>query len=121
MKLRIEDNSIRFRITPEELARLNDEGRVESATQIHSEDGGRLEGEFIYALAVDLQGGATQCRIEPSFILFILHPDDLALLNARGEDGFLYERESIAPEGDVKQFKAYVEVDRHGKRPRRNP
>lgn len=113
MKLRIEDNSIRFRITPEELARLNAEGRVESATQIYSDDGGRLEGEFIYALAVDLQGGATQCRIEPSFVLFILHPDDLAVLNAQRENGFVYTREAIRPDGEVKRFTAYVEVDRH--------
>lgn len=113
MKLRIEDNSIRFRITPDELARLNDEGRVESATQIYSEDGGRLEGEFIYALAVDLQGGATQCRIEPSFVLFILHPDDLAVLNAQREKGFRYERETLRPDGEVKYFAASVEVDRH--------
>ena len=80
MNVRIEDNAVRFRISPQELARLNDEGRLESAVQLYTEDGGALEGEFIYALAVEREFGATRCHIEPSFILFILHPGDLALL-----------------------------------------
>lgn len=113
MNVRIENNSVRFRISPEELARLNKEGRLESAVQLYTEDGGILEGEFIYALAVEREFGATRCQIDPSFILFILHPGDLALLNARGEEGFMHERESTGPDGERRYFRAWVEVDRH--------
>lgn len=118
MNIRIEDNSIRFRISPEELDRLNEEGRLESAVQLYTEDGGALEGEFIYALAVEHEYGPTRCRIEPSFILFILHPGDLALLNAQREEGFVYDRSSIGHDGEPHHFKASVEVDRHKKHPR---
>lgn len=115
MNVRIEDNYVRFRISPEELDRLNEEGRLESAVQLYTEDGAALEGEFIYALAVEREYGATRCRIEPSFILFILHPGDLALLNARREEGFTYHRNSKGANGEQHQFKATVEVDRHKK------
>lgn len=122
MNVRIEDNAVRFRISPQELARLNDEGRLESAVQLYTEDGGALEGEFIYALAVEREFGATRCHIEPSFILFILHPGDLALLNAQPEEGFVHIRNSTGPNGERHHFKAWVEVDRHKSihdRPRR--
>lgn len=112
MKLRIENNAIRFRITPGELAELNGQSRVEAATQLLTEDGAKVAGEFIYALAVDRDGGPTRCRIEPSFIMLILHPSALNTLNAPGGGGFYYQRESTTPEGDVKRFMAYVEIDR---------
>jgi hypothetical protein len=120
MKLRIENNAIRYRITPGELAHLNERTRLEASTQIHSEDGATLEGEFIYALTVDRESGPTRCRIEPSFIMLILHPDDLAALNASGEKGIRYQRESSLPNGESHRFMAYVEVDKpmkHRKRP----
>jgi hypothetical protein len=113
VNVRIEDNTVRFRISPEELARLNDEGRLESAVQLYTEDGGALEGEFIYALAVEREFGATRCHIEPSFILFILHPGDLAILNAQPEAGFTHTRKSIGANGEQHLFKACVQVDRH--------
>lgn len=115
MNVRIENNSVRFRISPEELERLNVEGRLESAVQLYTEDGSALEGEFIYALAVEREYGATRCRIEPSFILFILHPGDLDLLNLHREEGFVYYRSSVGFDGEPHTFKACVEVDRHKK------
>lgn len=119
MNIRIEDNAVRFRISPQELARLNDEGRLESAVQLYTEDGAALEGEFIYALAVEREFGATRCRIEPSFILFILHPGDLAILNAQPEEGFVHTRDSVGAGGQRHLFKACVQVDRHKSNPDR--
>ena len=112
MKLRIENNSVRFRITPEELAQLNDRCRVETSTKLYSEDGRNVEGEFIYSLTVDKEGGATRCRIEPSFIMLILHPDELDTLNASRNGGVHYRRESVSPSGEVRRFMAYVEIDK---------
>lgn len=120
MKLRIENNSIRFRITPEELERLNNRGRVEASTKIPSPDGKSLDGEFIYALAVDREGGPTRCLIEPSYIMFLLHPDDLATLNTPGEKGVHFRRESVSPSNEVQRFMAYVEIDKPMKK-RNNP
>lgn len=112
MKLRIENNSIRFRISSDELERLNARCRVEASTKLLSPDGKTLEGEFIYALAVDSEGGPTRCLIEPSFIMFILHPDDVARLNSPGEKGVYYQRESMLPTGETHRFMAYAEIDR---------
>lgn len=112
MKLRIENNSIRFRITPAELERLNQRTRVEASTKLMSEDGASVDGEFIYALAVDRDGGPTRCRIEPSFVMFILHPDELAVLNAPGEQSVYYHRECTLPSGETHRFMAYVEIDK---------
>ncbi len=112
MKLRIENNSIRFRITLEELSHLNDRCRVEAGTKLYSADGMKVDGEFIYALAVDSEGGPTRCRIEPSFIMLILHPGELALLNAPGDGCVYFQRESILPDGATHRFMAYVEVDK---------
>ncbi len=114
MNVRIEDNTVRFRISPRELAQLNQDRRLESAVQIYADDGRTLEGEFIYALAVEPEFGATRCLIQPSFILFVLHEGDLAILNLQPEKGFAYQRESTGPEGQRYWFRACVEVDRHG-------
>jgi hypothetical protein len=111
LKLRIENNAIRFRISADELERLGARARVEASTRLYSEDGKTVEGEFIYALTVDPEGGPTRCRIEPSFIMLVLSPDDLAQLSA-SRDGVYYRRESIRPSGEVCRFLAYVEVDR---------
>jgi len=112
VKLRIENNSVRFRITPEEIERLNDRCRVEASTRLMSSDGKNLEGEFIYALTVDSEGGPTRCLIESSFIMLILHPDDVAILNAPGKKSVYYQRESNLPSGEVERFMAYVQIDK---------
>lgn len=112
MKLRIENNSVRFRITPEELALLNERCRVETSTRLYSEDGRSIEGEFIYSLTVDKEGGPTRCRIEPSFIMLILHPNELNTLNSPGNGGVHYRRESVSPSGETRRFMAYVEIDK---------
>ena len=119
MKLRIENNSIRFRITPEELERLRQRSRIEASTKILSEDGKSTEGEFIYAVAVDRDGGATRCRIEPSFIMLILHPDDLSALGQSDSAGIYHRRESTLDTGETHRFIAYVELDRPVKKRRR--
>ena len=112
MKLRIENNSIRFRITPDELERLNARCRVEASTRLMSPDGKKVDAEFIYALAVDNEGGPTRCLIEPSFIMFVLHPDEMALLNTPVGNGVYYQREATLPSGEVERFMAYAEIDK---------
>ncbi len=119
MKLRIEDNSIRFRITPEELERLNKRARVEASTKIYSEDGKSVEGEFIYAITVDSEDGPTRCLIEPSFIMLILHSDELNILNDPKQEGIYYQRESTLPSGETHRFMAYVEKDKPVKKRKR--
>lgn len=119
MKLRIEDNSIRFRISEEERERLTQRSRIEAATQLFSPDGNSVEGEFIYALAVDVEGGPSRCLIEPSYIMLVLHPDALDALNAPGEGRFCFQREATTPEGELKRFMAYVEIDKPMKKKNR--
>lgn len=112
MKLRIENSSIRFRISPEELIELNERSRVEASTKLYSEDGRTLKREFIYAITIDNDGGVTRCRIEPAFIMLILHPSELDTLNTPGNQGVFYQRESPLPSGQTHRFMAYVEIDK---------
>lgn len=118
MKLRIENNAIRFRITPEELDRLRDRGRVEAATQLFSPDGGHIEGEFIYAIVVDGEGGAEGCLIEPGYIMLILPREALGDLCDPDGPGYRYQRESHTSDGGIQRFDAHVELDKPVKRPR---
>ena len=119
MKLRIENNSIRFRISPDELTRLNERARLEASTRIYSEDGKNVEGEFIYALTVDNEGGPTRCLIEPSFVMLILHPGELDTLNDPSQEGIYYQREATLADGETHRFMAYVEKDKPVKKRKR--
>jgi len=119
VKLRIEGNSIRFRISREELARLQDRCRLEAATQLYTPDGRAVEGEFIYALAIDTEGGPTRCLIEPSYIMFVLQPEALDILNGPNGEAYAYQRETTTPEGEPKRFMAYVEIDKPVKKRKR--
>ena len=119
MKFRSENKSMRLRINQVGLERLHQRARWEASTKLLSEDGKSTEGEFIYAVTVDRDGGATRCRIEPSFIMLILHPDDLAALSQPGSEGIYLRRESTLDSGEIHRFMAYLELDRPVKKRRR--
>ena len=112
MKIRIQDNSVRFRITLKELEELNRAGRMVAVTEVYSEDGTALEGRFEYAVAVAPQNAPSRCAIAPGSITVYLNAADLALLNDPAQEGVYLRWERTLPSGEPRRFMAFVEKDR---------
>ncbi|HEY1985054.1 MAG TPA: hypothetical protein VGG85_06580 [Terracidiphilus sp.] len=64
MKLRIKGNSLRFRISPSEMVRLLDTGRIEDTIYFSVEDGAKLT----YALKHTSDVSAIGVRYEPQMV-----------------------------------------------------
>ncbi|MFB3786994.1 MAG: hypothetical protein ACE15F_11575 [bacterium] len=112
MKIRMQDNSIRFRITLKELEQLNQEGDVVAETVIRDPRTGMVEGRFQYGLARMKTESESRCEISPAAIFIHLNPADLAVLNDPREEGVYLRREARMPDGSVYRFMAFVEKDR---------
>jgi hypothetical protein len=68
MKLRIKGNSLRFRISPSEMARLLDSGRVEETVRF----GEREDAHLTYALELGLSGQIISIRSHPQHVTVLL-------------------------------------------------
>lgn len=112
MKVRIQDNSVRFRITLEELEQLNASGRIEAVSELYSEDGVSCEGRFVYGVAVALDEPAGYCQMQPGSIFLYLSKRDLARLNDPAEEGVYLRREVNLKSGEAHRFIAFIEKDR---------
>ncbi|HQH73758.1 MAG TPA: hypothetical protein PK360_16910 [bacterium] len=112
MKIRIQDNSIRFRITLKELEQLNQEGDVVAETVIRDPRTGMVEGRFQYGLVRQNAESESRCEIGPAAIFIHLNPASLAALNDPREEGIYLRREAQMPDGSVYRFLAFVEKDR---------
>lgn len=112
MKIRIQDNSLRFRITLRELQQLSESGSLESKTQILGPDGPgpclhhRIElAHNLPHSDVTLQGANTTLRLAPA---------DLASLQDPRQEGVYLRRAWTDPKGTSHRFLAFVEKDRPG-------
>jgi hypothetical protein len=112
MKIRIQDNSVRFRITLKELEALNQTGRIESVTEVYSPEGTAPEGRFVYAVAAADIGASSRCAIEPGSITVYLNDADRVTLNSPSEEGVYLRREHTLASGETRRFMAFVEKDR---------
>jgi hypothetical protein len=111
MKIRIQDNSIRFRITLAELETLNATGRLEQTTEILGPDG-ECEGRFVYG-ATAIEGEAeSHWVIGPNAIFIHLNEADMKRLNDPSEEGVYLKREVRLPSGEVHRSMAFIEKDR---------
>ncbi len=112
MKLRIQDNSVRFRITLKELDELNACGHVEVVTECYSPDGSTREGRFVYAVRALAEDSTSYCDLRPDAITLYLNAADRATLKDPAEEGVYLRRETLLPSGDVHRFMAFIEKDR---------
>ncbi len=112
MKLRLEDSTVRIRLTEDELRRLNETDRVEAITELFSADGGVREGHFVYGVAALPDGETGYCAFEAHSVVIYLGRGDLEELNAPETEGVYLKRESVLPLGEVHRFMAMVEKDR---------
>jgi hypothetical protein len=73
MKIRIKGNSLRFRVTQSELARLVDEGRIDETIYFSSSEDSRLT----YVLEHQSSSPSTTLRYQPPEVAIVLTTADL--------------------------------------------
>lgn len=112
MKIRIQDNSIRLRMTLKEVAAFKESGVVARSTQVVEADG--LGPLFEYRLEYDEALAKSEVLVDGSRIVVRLCPADRAELLKEDEEGVYLRREWVSPEGKTHRFMAFVEKDRPG-------
>ncbi len=110
MKIRIQDNAIRFRITLAELEELNAKGRLENVCEIYGTNGA-VEGRFVYGITA-AAGTSARCVIGANAIFLHLSPDDMTRLNDPSEEGVYLRQEIRTADGEIRRSMAFVEKDR---------
>jgi hypothetical protein len=110
MKIRIQDNSVRFRITVRELETLVETGDLVARTSF---PGGK--SEFRYGLRVAPPAGPSQITFQDNAIIATLSSEDLAQLRDPAREG-VYIQDESAPDAasSPKRFIFFVEKDRPG-------
>jgi hypothetical protein len=110
MKLRIKDNSVRFRITLKELETLRSEGVLRSETHVLNLDG--PGGVFRCSLVRDPDAQASRMEWAAEGATMRLAPEDFQTLAKEEEEGIYLRREWTDEDGFRHRFMAFVEKDR---------
>jgi hypothetical protein len=110
MKLRIKDNSVRFRITLKELETLRSEGVLRSETHVLNLDG--PGGVFRCALVRDPDAQASRMEWAAEGATMRLASADFQTLANDKEEGVYIRREWTDEDGFRHRFMAFVEKDR---------
>ena len=112
MKIRIQDNSIRLRLTLREVEAFAAEGAIARGTQVVTPSG--LGPVFRYALEYDSGLVESKVLVDGSSISVQLCTADRDCLLNPQEEGVYIRREWISPVGKSHRFMAFVEKDRPG-------
>lgn len=112
MKIRIQDSSIRYRLTLREVEAFAREGLLYRKTQVVGPGG--LGPWFEYSLEHDPVAEESTVLIDGPRITVKLCSGDKETLLKPEEEGVYLRREWKSPEGEVYRFMAFVEKDRPG-------
>jgi hypothetical protein len=112
MKLRIKDNSVRFRITLTELEELQSAGRLERRTRVPNPTG--ADAEFRYGAVLDPESMESRVEVEAFSIRLVLCRRDFDRLRAPDQEGAYVKREWEDETGRRHRFMAFIEKDRPG-------
>ncbi len=112
MKIRIQDNSIRFRLTLREVEEFAQAGRLARTTCVLGPDGPRET--FRYAIERAPSGGASEVHLAGASITMRLGESDCADLLNPSSEGAYVRREWLDTSGQTHRFMAFVEKDRPG-------
>ncbi len=112
MKLRIKDNSVRFRITLKELEELQSAGRLERSMRVPNPNG--ADAEFRYTAVIDPQSTESRVEVEAFLIRLVLGQGDFERLCAPDHEGTYVKREWEDETGRRHRFMAFIEKDRPG-------
>ena len=110
MKLRIQDDSIRYRLTLREVEDFAASGHLERTTQVLGPDG--PAGVFRYALVHAPEQSESTVVVEGGSITLRLGNAEREALISPDSEGAYIHREWKSPEGSVRRFMAFVEKDR---------
>jgi len=110
MKLRIQDNSIRFRITLQELEQLQSSGKVERTCCFPS--GTQGGPSFRYALEWNPECRESYVKLAGASLALCLSEDDRKTLSLPSREGIYIRREWETSNGDVERLMVFVEKDR---------
>jgi hypothetical protein len=105
MKLRIHDNTLRLRLSDEELERFVKSGYIESSLRFGPEDGSLL----VYSLRKNPGATEVSAKLVGDTIRFGIGPEQAELLNS-GDEYFFESEHSLGGEDSIKIF---VERDLH--------
>lgn len=105
MKLRIQDNSIRYRITLQELEELEQNGRIERTCETP------WGKRFHYAITATPER-ESRVEIGSRAVIFHLGSPDFQQLRLPTSEGIYVRREWMSDEGTVRRMIAFVEKDR---------
>lgn len=112
MKIRIQDNSIRYRMTLREVEAFAESGLVARRTQVVGPEG--LGPVFEYQLQYDPGLDESLILVDGSRIIIQLCRAHRDTLVQPEEEGVYIRREWVSPEGERHRFMAFVEKDRPG-------
>jgi hypothetical protein len=112
MKIRIQDNSLRLRLTLREIESFEQHGLLEKSMQVVTPGG--LGPIFHYRLRYDPSLSESEVQIGELCITVQLCNADRKALIQPDQEGVYIRREWISPEGDSHRFMAFVEKDRPG-------
>jgi hypothetical protein len=110
VKLRIKDNSFRFRITLRELEALQEAGRIESGASYPAPDG--ETSTFTYAVEIDDAVGEGRLDLDGSALTLRLGPAELQELADPSREGVYLRRQWIDSGGATRRAIAFIEKDR---------
>jgi hypothetical protein len=107
MKLRIQDNSFRFRITLKELEELQFERSLVRESRFQPDPLSTLRYEVIA-----ITKGPSTLHTQPGTIQLQLSPEDLRRLSSPEEEGVYLRREWTDSSGKAHRSMAFIEKDR---------
>lgn len=110
MKLRIMDNSFRFRVTLEELEKLRSEGNVDCSSA--AGDLGQGAVAFRYGLQAAPTAVRSELQLSPFSIRVTLCQSDVESLSQPAQEGIQIRNEWTEPDGTVRRSIILVEKDR---------
>jgi hypothetical protein len=112
MKIRIQDNSIRLRMTLREVETFAETGLITRTTQVVTPNG--LGPVFQYSLQYDATLTESEVLVDGASITVQVGPTDRDTLLQPEQEGIYIRREWISPQGTSHRFMAFVEKDRPG-------
>jgi hypothetical protein len=112
MKIRINNNSLRLRITLRELETLAAGRSVERSMQVITLSG--MGPRLDYSLSVEESRQDSDVTIQGLRVSVLLSPSDFRILSDPHEEGVYLKRECKEKDGTTHRFMAFVEKDRPG-------
>ena len=125
MKIRVQDSSVRFRITLKELEVLRESGVLARETRVPAVPGGGSGGGsagaggwggavFRYEVRRDSGTPESAFLVEPFALRLILAEPDFQQLADPANEGAYIRREWADEEGQPRRFMVFIEKDRPG-------